>query len=68
MFYREVARSILMYGSETWVLSAEMEKEVEVSHTDFLTQIMGKQARRIIYRTWETPVVGVVRKGTRTNS
>ena len=35
-FYRAVVQSILFYGSETWVLSASMEKRIEGMHTDFL--------------------------------
>ena len=37
-----------------------MENKVEVAHADFLRQITGKRARRIVDRTWETPVAGVV--------
>ena len=60
MFYRLVSQVILIYGSETWVLSAAMEKKVEGAHTYFLRQITRKQARRIVDRTWETPKAGVV--------
>ena len=34
----------------------------EVSHTGFLRQITGKQSRRILDGTWETPGEEVVRK------
>ena len=60
MFYRAVSQVILLYGSETWFLSAAMEKKVEGEHTYFLRQITRKQARRIVDRTWETPKAGVV--------
>ena len=43
---------ILLYGLETWFLSAEMEKKVEGAHTGFLKQILGKLARRIGDVTW----------------
>ena len=42
MFYRAVVQAILLYGSETWVLSTEMDKKVEGTHTGFLRQITGK--------------------------
>ena len=35
MFYRAVVQAILLYGSETLVLSAAMEKKVEGAHTGF---------------------------------
>ena len=44
MLYREVAQSILIFGLETWVISAEMERKVKGDHTGFLIQITGKQA------------------------
>ena len=48
IFYREVVQAILLYGSETWVLLAEMENQVEGAYTGFLRQISGKRARRIV--------------------
>ena len=62
MFYRVVEKSILLYGLETWVLSAEMENKVEGAHTDFLREITGKKARRISDRTQEMPRAGVVKE------
>ena len=41
-FYRAVVQAILLYGSETWVLLASMEKQIEGTHTDFLQMITGK--------------------------
>ena len=46
-FYRAVVQAILLYVSETWVLSESMEKRVEGTHTEFLKLIMGKRARRL---------------------
>ena len=48
MFYRAVSQVILLYGSETWVLSAAMENKVEGAHTYFPRQITRKRARRIV--------------------
>ena len=36
MFYREVVQEILLYGSETWVLLAEIERKAERTHIRFL--------------------------------
>ena len=45
MFYREVVQDILLYGSETWVILAEMERKVEWMHTRFLWKITGKREK-----------------------
>ena len=62
MFYWEVAQAILLYGSEMWVLLAKMDKKVEGEHMGFLRNIVVKQARRIVYGTWETPGEEVVQE------
>ena len=68
MFYREVAQAILLYGSEMWVLLAKMDKKVEGEHMGFLRNIVVKQARRIVYGTWETPGEEVVQETAGTQS
>ena len=55
IFYRAVVQDILLYGSNTWVLSVEMEKDVEGAYMGFFRQITGKQLWRILDRTWEMP-------------
>ena len=62
IFYRAVVRAILLYGSETWVLSAAMERNTERVHTGFLLQITGKQARQLRDGTRETPDAEGVRE------
>ena len=52
MFYRAVVQSILCYGSETWVLLAEMDKNVEGAHIGLLRHITGKQVQRIGDGIW----------------
>ena len=42
IFYRAVVQAIILYGSETWILSATIERKVEGIHTRFLRQITGK--------------------------
>ena len=51
MFYRVVIQAVLLFGDETWVLSAAMERKVEGTHTGFLWKITGKQAQRLPDRT-----------------
>ena len=43
MFYRAVVQEILMYGSETWVLLAAMERKAEGMHTGLLIKIRGSE-------------------------
>ena len=42
MLYRAVVQEILLYGSETWVLSTKKKRKAEGTHTGFLRHIMGK--------------------------
>ena len=60
VFYRAVVQAVLLFGSESWVLSAAMEKTVEGVHTGFLRRIMGKRAQRITGGMWVTPAAGEV--------
>ena len=60
--YRAVVQEILLYGSETWIILVAMDKKVEGEHMGFLRNIVVKQARRIVYGTWETPGEEVVQE------
>ena len=55
MFYRAVVQAVLLYGSETWVLLAEMERKVEGTNTGFLCQVTGNRAGRLGDETGDTP-------------
>ena len=68
MFYRAVEKLVLLFGSETWVLSAAMERQGEGTHNGFLKQITGKRAQKIAYGTWETPGAELVREAAGTQS
>ena len=46
-FYRAVVQAIILYGSETWVILASMEKKIEGTHTEFLKIIMVKRSKRL---------------------
>ena len=54
MFYRTVAKLVLLFGLETWVLLSVIERKVEGIHTGFMMHITGKQARRKADRIWVT--------------
>ena len=65
-FYRAVVQAILLYGSETWVLSASMEKRTEGTHTEFLRMITGKRVKQLGDGTWETPGAEGIREAAGT--
>ena len=67
-FYRAVVHTILLYGSETWVLSAAMERKAEVMNIGLIGQIKGKRARRLGDRAWETPIAEEVQEAVGTQS
>ena len=46
MFYRSVTQAVLLFGYETWVLLAAMERTVGGTHIRFMRQIMGKRMLR----------------------
>ena len=52
MFDRAVAQAILLFGSDTWVLSEAMDRKVDVTHTCFPQHITGTRAQRIADGTW----------------
>ena len=54
MFYRVLSQVVLIFGSETWVLSAVMERKLEVTHTDFMRPITGNREQQKVYRRWVT--------------
>ena len=61
MLYRAVIQVVLLFGSDTWVLSVAMESMVEGMHTGFMRKIMGKMVRRKADRTWVTTKADVVK-------
>ena len=67
-FYRAVVQAILLYGSETWFLSASMAKRIEGTHTDFLRMITGKRAKKLEDGTWKTPGAEGIREAAGTQS
>ena len=56
VLYRAVVQLVVLFGLKSWVLSTAMEKTVEGSHTGFLQQTTGNQARQMIGGIWVTSV------------
>ena len=67
-FYRAVTQAVLLFGLETWVIFAAMERMVDGTHTGFLRQIMGKRDWQNTYRTWVNPRAEVVQEAVGTQS
>ena len=43
-FYRAVVQVVLLFGSETWVLTTAMIQKLEGVYVGFLRQVTGKKA------------------------
>ena len=54
MFYRSVVQAVLLFGSETWVLLAEMSRNMEGVHVILLRQLTGQKAARQRDMTWRS--------------
>ena len=52
MFYMAVTQAVLLFGSETRVILAVMERVVEGAHTGFLRKITGDRARKKTEGEW----------------
>ena len=46
MFYRAVVQAVLLFGAETWVLLAEISRNMEEVHVGLIRQVMGQKAKR----------------------
>ena len=56
-FYITMMQAVLLFESETWVLTARMEKALDSFHSRFARKIMGSQLRRRKDRTWYYPLL-----------
>ena len=54
MFYRAVTQAVLLFGLNTWVILATMERILEEAEMGFLIKITVKRARWNTDRTWVT--------------
>jgi hypothetical protein len=58
--YRTVIQAVLLYGSESWVLTQRMELSLESFHHKCATYIMGQHIRENTDGTWMCPVCSEV--------
>ena len=52
-FYRAVVQVVLLFGAETWMLSAPMAKKLEGVHMGFLRQVTRLKAKRLKDGSWQ---------------
>ena len=45
--YRAVVRAVILFGSETWVLTALMLQKLEGVHVSFMRKVTGMKAQRL---------------------
>ena len=61
-FYIAVTQAVLLFGSETWVLTARMEKALDSFHSRVARKIAGRQLWRRKDGTWYYPSLAVAMK------
>ena len=54
-FYKAVAQAVLLFGTETWVLTQRMERALESFQSRVARRITGKKPRRRAYGSWDYP-------------
>ena len=59
-----VTQAVFLFGSETWVLTAQMEKALDIFQSRFARKIMGRQPRRRKDGSWVYPQFEGVMKET----
>ena len=58
MFHVAVVQQILLYGSESWVLTPRILKALESFHHRVARRITGRMPRRLQNGTWYYPPIG----------
>ena len=62
--YIAVTQAVFLFGSETWVLTARMEKVLDTFQSRVARKIAGRQLRRRKYGSWFYPPLAGVMKET----
>ena len=52
IFYHEVVQAMLIFGAETWVLTAEISQKLKGVHLGFLRQVTRKKTQRLGGKYW----------------
>ena len=54
MFYREVVQAVLLFGTDNWVLLAEISRKLKGVHVGFLRHVTGQKANWQRDGTWRS--------------
>ena len=54
-FYKAIVQSVLLYGSESWVMTLSMEKQLQSFHRRCALYITGQHIRQNDDGTWTHP-------------
>ena len=68
MFYREMSHAVILFISETWVMTALMERMLDGTHTGFMRQISGTWTRWKVYMMWSITVAEELKEAAVTQS
>ena len=55
MFFKAVVQAVLLFDSETWVVTTRMGRALGIFQHRFTRRITGKQSKRRVYGSWEYP-------------
>ena len=58
-FYVVVAQPMLLFESNTWVITPRLEKALKVFHHRVTRRMAGMGPKRQQYGTWVSPTIGV---------
>ena len=62
-FYIAVTQAVLLFGSETWVLTPQMEKALDSFQSRVARKITGRQSRQRKDRSWiYLPLAGIIKE------
>ena len=57
ILYKSVLQSVLLYGSESWVVTGDMLKVIECFHHQVARRMTGATAQHMAGGEWEWPLV-----------
>ena len=57
MFYKAIVQTVLLYGSESWVVTPRMLEVLKGFHHRVARKLTGKMARRQADGSWDYPPI-----------
>ena len=65
-FYHAVVQAVLLFGVETWLLSAPMMQRLEGAHVGLMREVTRKKAKRLRDRSWRQVTAKIILQGVGT--